>query len=69
MMMARYQNRNTDEKQRGDQTTAPPAILPHQLLLKPIKAAADVVFFPAAAWGSRFFRHKSSCASLVLLAG
>jgi len=58
MMMARYQNRDTDEKQRGDQTTAPPPILPHQLLLEPINAPADVVFFPAAAYSSRFFRHK-----------
>jgi hypothetical protein len=68
MMMARYQNRDTDKKQRGDQTATPPAILPHQFLLEPIEAPADVVFFPAAACGSRFFRHKSSCASLALLA-
>ena len=58
MMMARYQNHNADKNQRSDQTATPPAILPHQLLLKSIQAAVDVVFFPAAASGSRFFSHK-----------
>ncbi len=58
MMVAGHQNHNTDEKQHSDQTGTPPTILPHQLLLEPIQAAADVVFFPAAACGSRFFRHK-----------
>jgi hypothetical protein len=57
MMVAGDKDRKADEDQGGDQTAPPPALLPRQLLLEPIKTSADLVFSLISS-STCFFRHR-----------
>jgi hypothetical protein len=64
MTVAGGKNAQPDEYQGGDLAAPPPAILPRQLVLKPIKAAADLVSSLTSS-SSCFFRHKRSTSLLT----